>query len=75
MRAIAVRPGDRRVELIDRDEPGAPAGNEVLLRILEVGVCGTDREIAAFEYGTPPQSDDLLRGRSGGIKNLIAVGA
>jgi threonine dehydrogenase-like Zn-dependent dehydrogenase len=32
----------------------------VKLRILEVGVCGTDREICAFEYGTPPPGSPHL---------------
>lgn len=27
---------------------------QVKLRMLDVGVCGTDREICAFDYGTPP---------------------
>lgn len=28
--------------------------------MLDVGVCGTDREIIAFQYGTPPDSSDYL---------------
>ena len=28
--------------------------DKVPMRILDVGVCGTDREICSFEYGTPP---------------------
>jgi hypothetical protein len=32
----------------------------VLLRVLEVGICGTDRDIAAFEYGDPPTGSDHL---------------
>jgi threonine dehydrogenase-like Zn-dependent dehydrogenase len=31
------------------------APTDVLLRVLDVGICGTDREIAAFEFGTPPE--------------------
>jgi threonine dehydrogenase-like Zn-dependent dehydrogenase len=30
------------------------------LRTLEVGVCGTDREILAFTHGTPPAGSDFL---------------
>jgi threonine dehydrogenase-like Zn-dependent dehydrogenase len=48
------------VKLIERDPPRVAAPTEVLLRMLEVGVCGTDREICAFEYGTPPRGDDWL---------------
>ena len=28
--------------------------------MLEVGVCGTDKEICSFEYGTPPEGSDYL---------------
>jgi threonine dehydrogenase-like Zn-dependent dehydrogenase len=28
--------------------------------MLDVGVCGTDKEICSFEYGTPPGRDDHL---------------
>jgi threonine dehydrogenase-like Zn-dependent dehydrogenase len=30
------------------------------VRVLDVGVCGTDREIISFEYGTPPDASDYL---------------
>src|SRR5262249_57822341 len=33
---------------------------EVKLRMLEVGICGTDREIGSFQYGTPPLGQDYL---------------
>ena len=30
------------------------------MRVLDVGVCGTDREIISFQYGTPPEGSDYL---------------
>src|SRR5262249_44378958 len=43
--------------------PCLSGGGEALLRTLEVGVCGTDREICAFEYGAPPTGEaDLVLG-------------
>lgn len=54
MRAFLVNPQQRRLRLADRPEPRAPLDREVLLRVLDVGICGTDREICRFEYGTPP---------------------
>jgi glucose 1-dehydrogenase len=55
MRAVAVVPGDKRIELIDdHPTPVIEADDEVVLDVLDVGVCGTDREIVRFEYGTPP---------------------
>jgi threonine dehydrogenase-like Zn-dependent dehydrogenase len=54
MKAIAVIPGQRTVQLIDCEAPTVSSPTQVKLRMLDVGVCGTDREICAFEYGTPP---------------------
>ena len=75
MRAIAVRPGDRSVSQIDVSEPEGPAPGEVLLRVLDVGVCGTDREIAAFEYGTPPEGQDHLVLGHESLAEVVSVGA
>jgi glucose 1-dehydrogenase len=60
MKAIAVTPGKRRVDLIDHPEPELAGPQQVKLRILDVGVCGTDREICTFDYGTPPVGSDVL---------------
>jgi threonine dehydrogenase-like Zn-dependent dehydrogenase len=54
MRAIAVTPTARKVGLIDQPEPKISSPSDVKLRMIEAGVCGTDKEICAFEYGTPP---------------------
>ena len=54
MKAVAVRPADRVLEIVDHPEPSIAAPTQALLRVLDVGICGTDREIAAFEFGTPP---------------------
>jgi threonine dehydrogenase-like Zn-dependent dehydrogenase len=60
MRAVAVFPKTKQVRVIERPYPPQVAGRQVLLRILEVGICGTDREIGAFHYGTPPAGSDHL---------------
>ncbi|MBL8694517.1 MAG: glucose 1-dehydrogenase [Planctomycetes bacterium] len=60
MKAIAVRPSSREVGSIEVPMPRRRGEGDVLLRMLEVGVCGTDREICSFEYGTPPQNCDHL---------------
>ena len=60
MKAVAVFPEQRQVRLIDRDDPGAPAAGQARLSMCAVGVCGTDREIAHFHYGTPPPGSDHL---------------
>ncbi|MCE9673961.1 glucose 1-dehydrogenase [Myxococcus stipitatus] len=60
MHAVAVFPEAREVRLVDLSEPRSVTGSQVLLKVLEVGICGTDREIAAFHYGTPPPDSDHL---------------
>jgi threonine dehydrogenase-like Zn-dependent dehydrogenase len=47
MKAIAITPGTRAVRLVERDEPRITAPDQIKLRILRVGICGTDREEAA----------------------------
>jgi threonine dehydrogenase-like Zn-dependent dehydrogenase len=51
------RPGAVRVA--DVREPAVPSGG-IRIRALEVGVCGTDREIADGEFGTAPPGEDHL---------------
>lgn len=60
MRAVAVFPGERRVALQDHPEPRLSSPTEVKVRMLDVGVCGTDREIVAFEYGSAPEGHDYF---------------
>jgi threonine dehydrogenase-like Zn-dependent dehydrogenase len=58
MKAVAVYPARHSVEMVDIAEPRIAAPTEVKLRMLEVGVCGTDKDICAFAYGTPPPGRD-----------------
>jgi threonine dehydrogenase-like Zn-dependent dehydrogenase len=46
--------------MVQAPEPRPPRPRDVLLRPLEVGICGTDREIAEFKYGSPPADSDYL---------------
>ena len=47
MKAIAVVPGTKTVRVVDRPEPSIAAPDEIKLRVVRVGICGTDREEAA----------------------------
>ncbi len=47
MKALALVPGSTDVHLTDRPEPGITRPDEIKLKVLEVGICGTDREEAA----------------------------
>jgi threonine dehydrogenase-like Zn-dependent dehydrogenase len=60
MRAVAVAPGRRELSLVSEPVPALRGPRDVKLRILDVGVCGTDKEICAFEYGTPPAGSEHL---------------
>jgi glucose 1-dehydrogenase len=60
MKAVAVFPGAREVKVIEREAPRIDQPDQVRLRMLDIGICGTDREICSFEYGTPPAGDDHL---------------
>jgi threonine dehydrogenase-like Zn-dependent dehydrogenase len=46
-------PGVREVKVIEREDPRISQPDQVMLRMLDVGICGTDKEICTFEYGTP----------------------
>jgi threonine dehydrogenase-like Zn-dependent dehydrogenase len=60
MKAVAVFPGERACRVVEVPEPSLRFPNDVKLRILQVGICGTDKEIMRFEYGTPPEGSDHL---------------
>lgn len=75
MRAIAVVPKSQELRLLDLPEPRLETPTDVRLRMLEVGVCGTDREICAFEYGTPPPGSDHLVIGHESLARVESVGA
>ena len=60
MRALTVLPGvPNSARLDDVSEPPAADG-DVLVETLAIGICGTDREIAAGEYGRAPAGQERL---------------
>ncbi len=60
MRAFTVQPG--QPDTISLDEVPAPPGSDgtVLVRALALGICGTDREIIAGQYGWAPPGQQRL---------------
>jgi threonine dehydrogenase-like Zn-dependent dehydrogenase len=74
MKAIAVTPKKRKVEIINHDEPKVLSSTDVKLRMLEAGVCGTDKEICAFEYGTPPSGSEQLVIGHESLGEVVEVG-
>jgi glucose 1-dehydrogenase len=63
MKAIVLTPGTTNARLADRPEPVISASDEVKLKVLRVGICGTDREeIAGGRADAPPGSNELVIG-------------
>lgn len=64
MKAIAVTPKEKNsVRLVEMDKPKTEDikdGRGVLVEVLRVGACGTDREINNGEYGVAPRGFDFL---------------
>ena len=63
MRAVGLVPKRSGLELLDVPEPTLRTSDDVVLKVLEVGVCGTDREIARGDLGeAPPDHEHLIIG-------------
>jgi threonine dehydrogenase-like Zn-dependent dehydrogenase len=75
MKAIAVVPKSRELRLLEIEPPRIETPTQVRLRMLEVGVCGTDREICRFDYGTPPPGCDHLVIGHESLAEVEAVGS
>ncbi len=60
MQAIALVPGTTNLHIVDRPEPDISAPDEVKLRIIRVGICGTDREEAAGGRADAPAGQTEL---------------
>ena len=60
MRAVTVLPGCANTARLDEIPEPAPGEGEVLVETVAVGICGTDREILAGEYGAPPPGHERL---------------
>lgn len=63
MKAIAIVPGTTQVALVDVEEPKILAPDEVKMEVLQVGICGTDREeVAGGRADAPAGKKELVIG-------------
>lgn len=63
MNVIALEPGTSNVRLSERPKPRITHPNEVLLKVFDVGICGTDRdEASGGRAEAPPGSKELIIG-------------
>src|SRR5262249_52499370 len=63
MRAVVTRPGSGRAWLQEIAEPSMAEPHEVVVDMLRVGVCGTDRHVMSAGIGGArglPQGDDYI---------------
>jgi threonine dehydrogenase-like Zn-dependent dehydrogenase len=60
MRAVTVSPAARSITVREHHDAELRSPIDVLVHVFDVGICGTDHEIASFKYGTPPAGDDYL---------------
>src|ERR1700751_2361703 len=74
MRAIAVFPEKRELRIIDVPAPEPTGEHDVTVRVREVGICGTDREICGFHYGTPPSGLSRLVLGHEALGEVVAIG-
>ena len=78
MRAVAVVPG-KHDSLHLREVPRprveeVPYGRGVVVKVLRVGVCGTDREIVEGLFGSAPPGDDYLIIGHENLGRVVEVG-
>ena len=78
MKAIAVTPKvPNSVRLVEMEKPAArdiPDGRGVLVEVVRVGACGTDREINNGEYGVAPEGFDYLVLGHENLGRVVEVG-
>jgi glucose 1-dehydrogenase len=75
MRAVGVSPSKKEVRLVDHHTPHISSDHHVKIRSLEVGICGTDKEICHFVYGSPPEGFDYLVIGHESLGEVVEVGS
>ncbi len=60
MRAVGLDYEAHRLLERNVPEPRLSEPSDVLFRVAEVGVCGTDRELAQFRLGAPPEGESFM---------------
>jgi threonine dehydrogenase-like Zn-dependent dehydrogenase len=71
---MAVFPAQRDLRIIDVPAPKLEGAHDVTIRVREVGVCGTDREISEYHHGSPPAGTERLVLGHEALGEVVAVG-
>jgi len=75
MKAIALIPHTKTVQLIDFPEPKIESPTQVKVKVLEVGVCGTDREEVSGGRADAPVGENRLIIGHEVLGEVVQVGA
>ena len=75
MQAVGVIPRKKEVRLLEHHAPQISVSDEVRIRTLEVGICGTDKEICTFVYGAPPAGSEYLVLGHESLGQVVEVGS
>jgi threonine dehydrogenase-like Zn-dependent dehydrogenase len=74
MKAIVLQPGTKNLRLTDWKEPVIQKDNDVKVKVLRVGICGTDREEASGgRADAPPGEKELIIGHEM-LSQVVEVG-
>lgn len=74
MRALLLDYDARQLSIGDVADPGSPGSGQARLRIVEGGICGTDRGLASFSFGSPPPGErNLILGHEA-LARIDAIG-
>jgi threonine dehydrogenase-like Zn-dependent dehydrogenase len=74
VKAIAITPGKVGAHLVDRPEPAVAAADDIKVRVLQVGICGTDREEVSGGRSTAPDGQSELIIGHEMLGQVVAVG-
>ena len=75
MKAIAIVPGTAGSRLVDRPEPPIAAPDDVKVRVIRVGICGTDREeVSGGRAQAPDGQRELVIGHEM-LGQVVSVGS
>ena len=75
MKAIAIVPGTPGARIVERPEPAVAAPDDVKLRVIRVGICGTDREeVSGGRAQAPDGQKELVIGHEM-FGQVVGVGA
>ena len=74
MKAVAVFASERALRFVEHPEPQILSPTQIAIRIREVGICGTDREIVAGAHPTPPEGERYLVIGHEALGEVVEVG-